>query len=254
MSKEITWVDIQDANSEIKTTNIKGKEYAEVPQRIQAFRKVYPTGYIVSRIEAMKDGVVVMSAECGSYDADGTRHLIGTGTAYEKESSTFINKTSYIENCETSAVGRALGMAGFGVDGSVASALEVMNAINNQGEAPKGRRPASSQGAARKAQQDRQESRSDIETEADLNKPMTAGQKAKIVAEAKRTGYDISVFEQAKKKELGKFTRLDADSIIRQLAGRKTKKREPEPIPVEDIVDDAELPCGNMEQVNFADL
>lgn len=251
MSKEITWADIQDANSEIKTTNIKGKEYAEVPQRIQAFRKVYPTGYIVSRIEAMKDGVVVMSAECGSYDADGTRHPIGTGTAYEKESSTFINKTSYIENCETSAVGRALGMAGFGVDGSVASALEVVNAINNQGEALKGRRPASSQGTARKAQQ---ESRGDIETEADLSKPMTADQKAKIEAEAKRTGYDISVFEQAKKKEFGKFTRLDADSIIRQLAGRKTKKREPEPIPVEKIVDDAELPWGNMEQVNFADL
>ena len=58
--------------------------------------------------------------------------LLGTGTAYEKENSTFINKTSYIENCETSAVGRALAMCGIGIDTSIASAEEVQNAINNQ--------------------------------------------------------------------------------------------------------------------------
>jgi uncharacterized lipoprotein NlpE involved in copper resistance len=65
-----------------------------------------------------------------------TNSLLGTGHAYEKESSSFINKTSYIENCETSAVGRALGMAGFGIDTSVCSAEELTNAINNQ-EDPK---------------------------------------------------------------------------------------------------------------------
>ena len=58
--------------------------------------------------------------------------LLGTGTAQEKETSSFINKTSFIENCETSAVGRALGMCGFGIDTSIASAEEVQNAINNQ--------------------------------------------------------------------------------------------------------------------------
>ena len=67
-------------------------------------------------------------AEVTNNDGD----VIATGTAYEKENSTFINKTSYIENCETSAVGRALGMAGFGIDTSVASAEEVANAIKNQ--------------------------------------------------------------------------------------------------------------------------
>ena len=58
--------------------------------------------------------------------------VIGSGTAYESENSTFINKTSYIENCETSAVGRALGFAGFGIDGSIASAEEIQNALVNQ--------------------------------------------------------------------------------------------------------------------------
>ena len=60
--------------------------------------------------------------------------ILSTGTAYEKEGSTFINKTSYIENCETSAVGRALGIAGFGIDTSVASAEEVQKTMDNQEE------------------------------------------------------------------------------------------------------------------------
>ena len=58
--------------------------------------------------------------------------LVATGNAYEKEASTFINKTSYIENCETSAIGRALGVYGIGIDASLASAEEVVNAVNNQ--------------------------------------------------------------------------------------------------------------------------
>ena len=58
--------------------------------------------------------------------------VLGTGYAYEKETSSFINKTSYIENCETSAVGRALAMVGIGTDASMCSAEELVNAINNQ--------------------------------------------------------------------------------------------------------------------------
>ena len=52
--------------------------------------------------------------------------------AEEEKGSTFINKTSYLENCETSAWGRALGNFGIGIDTSVASANEVGNAIANQ--------------------------------------------------------------------------------------------------------------------------
>ena len=122
------YLDLAIANETIKTTDIKGKDYAEVNQRIKAFRMVYPQGMIKTNIESIVDGICVMRAEV--YTEDGI--LLGTGTAYEKEDSSFINKTSYIENCETSAVGRALGMAGFGIDVSVASAEEVQNAINNQ--------------------------------------------------------------------------------------------------------------------------
>ena len=57
---------------------------------------------------------------------------VATGYAYENENSTFINKTSYIENCETSSLARALGNFGIGIDDSVASFEEVANAISNQ--------------------------------------------------------------------------------------------------------------------------
>lgn len=127
-----TYEDLVKANESIKTTNIKGKEYAEVNQRIKAFRMVYPEGFIHTNIHSLENGVCVFTARVGYFDEGGLPHVIGDGTAYEKESSSYINKTSYIENCETSAVGRALGMAGFGIDTSVCSAEELTNAINNQ--------------------------------------------------------------------------------------------------------------------------
>jgi hypothetical protein len=121
------YLDLAIANEQIKTTDIKGKEYAEVNQRIKVFRMLYPDGFIRTTLISNEDGVCVMKAEVGAND-----YVLATGTAYEKEDSTFINKTSYIENCETSAVGRALGMLGIGIETSVASAEEVQNAINNQ--------------------------------------------------------------------------------------------------------------------------
>lgn len=127
-TERITFQEIQKANETIKTTDIKGKEYAEVNQRIKAYRMVYPNGTIRTKLAKLENGICVFMAEVTNNDGD----VIATGTAYEKENSTFINKTSYIENCETSAVGRALGMAGFGIDTSVASAEEVANAIKNQ--------------------------------------------------------------------------------------------------------------------------
>lgn len=128
----ITFEDIRKANESIKTTAIQGKDYAEVNQRIKAFRMVYPTGTISTKMLSNENGVCIFTAAVGYYNDDGDLVGLGTGTAYEKENSTFINKTSYIENCETSAVGRALGMCGFGIDTSVASAEEVQNAIANQ--------------------------------------------------------------------------------------------------------------------------
>jgi len=138
----ITYEQIKQANETIATTPIQGKAYAEVNQRIKAFRMVYPEGYIFTDLVSNENGVCVFRATVGYYTETGDPISLGTGTAYEKEGSSFINKSSYIENCETSAVGRALGMAGFGIDVSVASAEEVQNAMLNQGKEEKKATPA----------------------------------------------------------------------------------------------------------------
>ena len=123
-----TYNDLVLVNAKMKSTPVKGKPYVEVNERIKAFRQLCPHGAIVTEMLSNADGVCVFRATI----YDGDQNIIGTGTAYEKENSSNINKTSYIENCETSAVGRALGMCGFGIDTSIASAEEVSNAIAQQ--------------------------------------------------------------------------------------------------------------------------
>ena len=125
------WQSLVKANAAIRTTNIKGKEYAEVNQRVKAFRTLYPEGFITTEIICREGGLCIIKATVGHY-TDGKSVILATGTAYEKEGSSQINRTSYIENCETSAVGRALGMAGFGIDTSIASADEMNNALLQQ--------------------------------------------------------------------------------------------------------------------------
>ena len=127
----VTYEQIKAANDSCTPIDVKEKKYMEVNQRIKAFRMVYPEGFINTEMISNENGVCVFKATVGFESEHGIR-VLGVGHAYEKEGSTFINKTSYIENCETSAAGRALGMAGFGIDTSVASAEEVQNAINNQ--------------------------------------------------------------------------------------------------------------------------
>ena len=116
--------------TQLKTVDIKGKAYVEVNERIKYFRQKYENGSILTDIIKLQDGVCVIKANVYVND-----ELVATGHAYEKEGSTFINKTSYIENCETSAIGRALGILGIGIDTSVASYEEVGNAVEQQDRA-----------------------------------------------------------------------------------------------------------------------
>jgi hypothetical protein len=129
---DINYGAIAEANKGLNFTMIHGKGYAEVPQRVQAFRKIIPGGFITTDIVSLADGVVVMRSEAGYYTEDGRKIVLGTGYAYEKETFSKINNTSYIENCETSAVGRALGFIGLGSEKSIASAEEVTHAIETQ--------------------------------------------------------------------------------------------------------------------------
>lgn len=102
------------------------KDYVEVNVRIERFYQKFPNGRINTFMQSNDNGVVIMRAEVFRDLNDAQPSA--TGHAYEKEGSSYINKTSYIENCETSAVGRALAILGFEIKKSVASKEEVANA------------------------------------------------------------------------------------------------------------------------------
>lgn len=127
----MTYEELQKVNEHLLSIPVKGKDYVQVNERVKAFRELYPEGSIRTELLSNEGGICVIKATVGYEDEKGF-HILATGIAYEKEGSSFINSTSYIENCETSAIGRALGFIGLGIDVSIASAEEVQNAVTNQ--------------------------------------------------------------------------------------------------------------------------
>lgn len=122
---------ITAANGAIKSIPVKNKNYVMVNERVKAFRAIAPDWGISTEIISLDGGVVTMKATIT--DEDG--RVVAVGHAQEKEKANRINQTSYIENCETSAVGRALGFFGIGIDDSMGSADEVAAALLQQQDA-----------------------------------------------------------------------------------------------------------------------
>ena len=127
-----------------KTHGVKqrgGKMYTQVVLRMEAFRRFYGTEYGVDTQILVDDGQrVVVKATITNLDGI----VVGSGMAEEIRGQGYfelgdkrnINTTSAIENCETSAIGRALAMMGIGIDTSIASANEVNDAIAKQESTP----------------------------------------------------------------------------------------------------------------------
>ena len=115
-----------------KTTNIRGKQYVEVNERIKFFRQEeqYKNWGILTEFPLLDSEQAL--CQCTIRTPEGV--VVAQGHAHEVRSASNINKTSYVENCETSAVGRALAMLGIGIDTSIASANEVEDAIAKQSE------------------------------------------------------------------------------------------------------------------------
>lgn len=114
----------------MKSVNIKGKEYITVNERLIYFRKqaVFKGWRIVEDLIDLneKEGVFKVSI------VDIDDNIISTAHAQEYRDSSYINKSSFLENGFTSALGRALGYLGIGIDTSIASAEELVNALNSQ--------------------------------------------------------------------------------------------------------------------------
>mgnify|MGYP003137052206 FL=1 len=130
----------------LKTIQIKGKDYVPVDERLRAFHKLF-NGHIETEIlerdtcidqltgKQTERYVVVARVYPYSLEQDVdefTRSKFFSGSASELAVQGFINKTSALENCETSAIGRALGIMGIGLDNGIASAQEVLQAIKTQ--------------------------------------------------------------------------------------------------------------------------
>lgn len=199
------WNTLRKLNEGLKTVDIKGKPYIEVNKRVIAFRELEPNGAISTEIVNFENGVVTMKATVTSESGQ----VLATGYAQEKETSSYINKTSFIENCETSAVGRALGFCGIGVDSSIASAEEVANAIHQQEQKtpPQGKSKPSARQSAPKAPA----------KPAEKQKPLTLRDKVMIAGEEK----GMSPKQLAEKYGLSKDTTEQRfEEVLADLEGR----------------------------------
>lgn len=117
----------EEINALMKRTNIKGKDYIDVANRVQGFWALFPEGRIETELLNFDGEMCVFKASVYNMGA-----LLATGHAWEVKGATPINRTSFLEVCETSAIGRAIGNAGIGSTESIASADEVMNAQEAQ--------------------------------------------------------------------------------------------------------------------------
>lgn len=116
--------------------NLKGKQYYTVARRVHDFRAACAIGDgwgLISSIVSIDGEVVIMRGAV----VDPQGREVAVGYAEERRSNRGVNSTSALENCETSALGRALAAAGYGGSGQYASADELANAIQQQGQRAK---------------------------------------------------------------------------------------------------------------------
>ncbi len=118
----------------IKTTKIGQKDYVDVSERIMSFWELHPDWAILTSIEQvdLETGVVIIKAWVE--DEKGRVRSTGHAHEFQADKKSRVNMTSFVENCETSAIGRALGTLGIGTEYGIASAFEVQNAKDKEAE------------------------------------------------------------------------------------------------------------------------
>ena len=120
-----------EVNEKLGTTKIKGKPYVMVNDIVQGFRELYPEGCIETEIlEYVEGAYCSVIARC--YKTEESTRPLATGHAQETVDKNPVNRTSMLENAETSAVGRCLGFLGIGSVESIASADEMNKALNRE--------------------------------------------------------------------------------------------------------------------------
>lgn len=209
---------LDEVNARLRTRNIKGKEYVEVNQRILGFWELHPDGCIVTTKLADDGDRCDFLAEVY---VDG--QVKATGHAYEVRTASNVNKTSYVENCETSAVGRALGMLGIGSTESIASAEEVEAAIAQQERAVKSaKRAAKPKDAAKPAEGGNGAVESAMESEsARIAAKGRLWNEVKAWCEANDKDVEAYVADLFKDRPADEWTALELDQMAAVLRGQR---------------------------------
>lgn len=122
---------------DLKTIKIKGQDYVQVSERIRHFRTSEDYKGWAIEVEWLRIDEDIAIARAIIRDAEGVAKSMGTAMEKREErkegEKVKVNETSHVENCETSAIGRALGILGIGIaGGEVASYEEVLRAKKQQ--------------------------------------------------------------------------------------------------------------------------
>jgi hypothetical protein len=199
------------------------QDYITVAERIEKFYERYPEGRVITHIveHDAERGFILMRAEVYRNADDALP--AATGHAYELKTEGYVQRTSYIEVCETSCVGRALALCGFEVRRGIASREEIEKATRTSHEkapapdAARGQAASSGQAASPAKQGD------GAQQVAKANQPATDEQKQNILdlLESLRPGNRRAqrnlLVEMAGKESRDDLTQPEAASLIFKL-------------------------------------
>ena len=118
----------------LETINIKGKKYATVSTRVKHLREDYKDLKMDVNIVATDNDHQGVWIKASIYEKGAKKDdiPIAAGIAYEQKSGSGVNSTNWTENCDTSAVGRALANLGIGIEDAYASANEMELALEKE--------------------------------------------------------------------------------------------------------------------------
>tara|TARA_R110002020_G_scaffold474784_1_gene707420 strand:+ start:1535 stop:2212 length:678 start_codon:yes stop_codon:yes gene_type:complete len=214
--------------------DIHGKQYATVNERIIELHNDYKGSCsIVTKIVESDSGTVRVKATLTLVEmSEGLVSHSNTYTGHAEEviGSSMINKTSALENAETSAVGRALAFAGFSTDASIASADEVANAIINQNNTPSTKQKA----------QDNQVDNTDydnLDWKSERENALTFGKNKGTAWKDIEDGY-LAWLAGKKDGKNARFADLEQNYRIVMQPSNEQENKEPEPKKIESVLEE----------------